>query len=215
MDNNILAFKFEYLLLEYYKELNLTEKEISVIFMSKHLLKQKNSLITADLLSLKMTIPTKEIDEILVSLFNKKYINLKKTSKGMMTSLEPLEKILIEMAQISIYQDVALEKNNDLKKDYNELINLFEEKLNKTLSPIEKGTIKIWLLKEKDKNLIIDCLYEGIKKKKTSLSEIKEILLTYSMRKDIDKQGFTTIDKNWSKNVDETLDIANKEIKNK
>ena len=53
------ALDFRYLLLEYYKKLRLSENEVMVILMIDHLLEQKNTLITPDLLSLKMNIVAK------------------------------------------------------------------------------------------------------------------------------------------------------------
>ena len=43
----------EYVLLENYKKLGITETELAVIFMIQHLLKQGNTLITQELLALK------------------------------------------------------------------------------------------------------------------------------------------------------------------
>ena len=68
------ALDFRYLLLEYYKKLRLSENEVMVILMIDHLLEQKNTLITPDLLSLKMNISSKELDKILVSLLERDLI---------------------------------------------------------------------------------------------------------------------------------------------
>ena len=68
------ALDFKYLLLEYYKKLRISENELAVIFMIDHLLDQKNTLITPDLLSLKMNLKMSEIDSILVKLIEKKFI---------------------------------------------------------------------------------------------------------------------------------------------
>ena len=47
------ALDFEYLLLEFYKTLNIQEREVVIILMIEHLLKQGNDFITSDLLALK------------------------------------------------------------------------------------------------------------------------------------------------------------------
>ncbi len=60
MVTSLPALDFRYLLLENYKKLGLSENEVIVLLMSDHFLKQKNPLITADLLSLKMGIPVKD-----------------------------------------------------------------------------------------------------------------------------------------------------------
>ena len=59
------ALDFRYLLLEYYKKLDINENELSVLLMIDHLRSQKNIFITPDLLSLKMNLTTDQLDEIL------------------------------------------------------------------------------------------------------------------------------------------------------
>ena len=68
------ALDFRYLLLEYYKKLKINEHELAVILMIDHLIDQKNALITPDLLPLKMSLPTKEIDQILVKLIDRNFL---------------------------------------------------------------------------------------------------------------------------------------------
>ena len=43
------AIDFRYLLLENYRKLKLTEKELATIFMIDHLISQGNPFVTADL----------------------------------------------------------------------------------------------------------------------------------------------------------------------
>ena len=59
------AIDYRYLLIEYYKKLRISENELSVILMIDHLLQQKNTLITPDLLSMRMNLDSKDIDKIL------------------------------------------------------------------------------------------------------------------------------------------------------
>ena len=59
------AIDFRYLLIENYRKLKLSENEVTTIFVIDHLIGQGNPFITADLLSLKMTLDVKEIDKIL------------------------------------------------------------------------------------------------------------------------------------------------------
>ena len=65
---------FNYLLLEKYKKLGLNESEVTTLMLINKLLSEGNDFITADLLSLKMTLSVKEIDNILVNLLNRKFI---------------------------------------------------------------------------------------------------------------------------------------------
>ena len=53
------AIDFRFLLLENYKKLRISENELAIIFMIDHLVSQGNPFITADLLSLKMSLDIK------------------------------------------------------------------------------------------------------------------------------------------------------------
>ncbi|MEG1313593.1 MAG: hypothetical protein RSD40_04695, partial [Bacilli bacterium] len=68
MIHGFKAIDFNFLLLDYYKKFNITERELTIILMIDHLLNTDNSLITNELLSLKMNYTVDEIDEIFVSL---------------------------------------------------------------------------------------------------------------------------------------------------
>ena len=74
------AIDFRYLLLENYRKLKLNEQELATIFMIDHLISQGNPFVTADLLSLKMTLGVREIDEISNYSHNEK--GYKETKKG-------------------------------------------------------------------------------------------------------------------------------------
>ena len=64
----INAVSFEYLLLDCYSKLGLSEKELTVCLMIEHLSKQGNAFVNSDMLALKMNLSTKEIDEAMSSL---------------------------------------------------------------------------------------------------------------------------------------------------
>ena len=69
------AIDFRYLLIENYKKLKLSENELVTIFVIDHLISQGNTLITADLLALKMSLSSSDLDKILASLFKKNIID--------------------------------------------------------------------------------------------------------------------------------------------
>ena len=94
------ALDFRYLLLEYYRKLRLNENELAVILMIDHLLGQKNSLVTPDLLSLKMSLSAKELDKIFVSLIEREFL-IFDTGKKIKVSLKPLKKKLYEVFEES------------------------------------------------------------------------------------------------------------------
>lgn len=209
MNNNIvLAINFEYTLMEFYKTLDLNEKELAVIFMVKHLLEQKNTLITADLLSIKMKLSTNEIDAILVVLMQKGFLAYKSSNKGLITSLEPLETKLSEMYQLEIAKD-ANKKINE--KSFNAIKNIyevFERELGRTLSPVELALIDDWVHDGYKEDDIISALREAIRKKKASLKVVDKILMERQARNDIENEGHTAISETWKKSITDTIDIA-------
>ena len=92
---NFASLDLNFLLLENYKKLGISEPELAVIFMISHLLNQGNLLITNNLLALKMNYQETQIDDIVVSLIKKGFLEFAEAPNGgIKTSLEPLNKIL-------------------------------------------------------------------------------------------------------------------------
>ena len=83
------AVSFQYLLLDSYARLGLSEDELAVSLMLDHLLEQGNTFITADMLSLKMTFSSSKIDGIMSSLMKKGFLVYETGKDKKMTS--PIE----------------------------------------------------------------------------------------------------------------------------
>ena len=65
------AVDFHFLLLENYKKLKISENQLAIILMMDHLISYGDTFVTADILSLKMSLDIKEIDTILATLITK------------------------------------------------------------------------------------------------------------------------------------------------
>ena len=91
--SNANALNFNYILLEFYKYLNLTEDEVMVILMINHLLSQGNELINSEILSLKMNMSNDEIDNVLSKLFTKGYIEFITKGDKLYTSIDKIKSI--------------------------------------------------------------------------------------------------------------------------
>lgn len=213
--NTILAINFEYTLLEFYKKLSLNENDLAVIFMIKHLLSQNNTLITADLLSIKMNLSVNEIDQILVSLMKKGYIAYVSSSKGMITSLTPLEEKLSNLYQIELAKDASKTFKEHANKAIENIYQVFEKELGRTLSPVEFSLIDEWINDGIDEHIIIDALHEAIAKRKLSLKAVDKIIMQLLTRNDIEKEGHSAISSSWKENIDKSIDIAQKKWSNK
>jgi len=214
-NNTILAINFEYTLMEFYKKLSLSENDLAVIFMVKHLLEQKNTLITADLLSIKMNLDTSEIDRILVNLVNKQYIAYIRSNKGLITSIQPLEEKLSEMYQLEITKDANKKFSEERLIATKNIYEIFEKELGRTLSPVELSLIDEWVNNGYSEDDCIDALRECLAKRKNSLRAVEKILMKKQAREDIDNEGHTAIGGSWKKGINSTIDIAQKKWGNK
>ena len=209
MNNNLKeALDFHYLLLENYKKLNLDEKEVIVLLMIEQLLRQNNTFITADILSLKMNLNVKEIDDILVKLVNRNIIAYNTDNKDISTSLDPLYNKLYKEFEKDIMDDNFTNADEEKTKSLQNIYQEYEKILGRPLSPIEYSQINEWINNEYTDQMIIDALKEAISHQKKSFRAVDKILLQWQTRDDRKKEGYSAINDKWNKNIDETIKIA-------
>lgn len=206
-DSQMDAIDYRYLLIEYYKKLRLSENEVCVILMIWQLLKQKNSLITPDLLSMKMTLETKVIDEILVTLIERGFLQFD-TGKKIKVSLKPLEKKLLQTLQEEMAEDDEKQNNKEKVANFEKVCKAFEEHFKPGLSPLEKSLISDWLEHGYSPDRIIDAMKECVSKGKKTFKSIDKLLLQWQTRDDIQAAGVSGTSDKWDKNIEETLKIA-------
>ena len=215
MNNMFLAINFEYIFLDFYKQLCLEENDAMVILMIKHLIKQGNLLITADLLAIKMNLDVIIIDNILVKLMKKNYLKYVKDKNGnLFTTLRPLEEKLYQIYQSEINKDTNKKFDEETLKITKNVYEVFENELGRTLSPVEFSLIDEWIANGISEEECIDALHEAINKNKTSLKFIDKILMQWQMRNDLEVDGYSTISNLWKKNTDQTISIAKDKINN-
>jgi len=201
------AIDFKYLLIENYRKLKLKETELATIFVIDHLINQGNPFITADILALKMTLDVDSIDKILADLLTRGYIAYVTENEKTITSLEPLKQILYHEFQISLSKDES-EKQAKTSNELENIFDQFQKILGRSLSPVEISKIREWVSLGYAEETIINALKDSINKGNKSLRSVDKILLSYSARDDIQSNGFTSINKNWDKNLEETIRIA-------
>lgn len=201
------ALDFRYLLLEYYKKLRISENELSVILMIDHLLEQKNTLITPDLLTLKMSIPQKELDKILVSLMDRGFLTFD-VKKNMKASLKPLHAKLCDCFKKDIASEQQISKSETKSKALKNLLKLFEEELNRQLSPLEESLVQDWIERGFSEEMITDALKDCLSKGKKTMKSVDKLLLQWQTREDYEKAGFSATSDKWDKNIEKTMEIA-------
>ena len=200
------ALDFRYLLLEYYRKLRLNENELATILMIDHLLGQKNTLVTPDLLSLKMSLPSKELDKIFVNLIERGFLVFD-TGKKIKVSLKPLKKKLYEAFEESLAKEHETKVSEEKSKVLQNIYQVFEKELSRPLSPLEVSLIGEWVDKGYSDEKIIEAFRVALSKGKKTLKSVDKILLQWQARDDIAKSGNTTIKDDWDQDIEKTMEI--------
>ena len=201
------AIDYRYLLIEYYKKLRLSENELCVLLMIDQLLQQKNTLITPDLLSLKMNLDVREIDKIFVALIERGLL-IFDNGKKIKVSLKPLQKKLLETFQREMEVDSENNSNKEKAEAIESVKNAFEKEFKSNLSPLENSLIDDWISHGFTPEQIINAMKECLSKGKKTFRSIDKLLMQWQMRDDIEKTGATAVSDKWDKNIEETLKIA-------
>jgi len=202
------ALDFRYLLIEHYKKIGLDETELAVVLVIDHLLEQKNKFITADLLSLRMSLSAEALDKILVRLINRGFLEYDTAGKNMKTSLKPLRKKLYREFQMALAKEQELNSSSTRNASLKNIYEVFEKELNRTLSPLEFSIINEWVNFGYSDELIINALKEAVSKNKRSLRSIDKILLQWQTRDDMEKEGYSAVSEKWNKDIEKTIKIA-------
>ena len=200
------AIDFRFLLLENYKKLKISENQLAIIFMIDHLVSQGNPFVTADLLSLKMSLDIKEIDSLLADLLTRGFLEYATMNGKTVTTLNPLKEKLYSEFQISITKEAETKKKKD--EVLSNIYQSFESALGRSLQPMEIATIREWVDLVYYDETIIYALKESLSQGKKSLRSVDKILLSWAKREDLETEGKTSIDDDWTKNLEETIRIA-------
>lgn len=202
------AIDFRFILLENYKKMKISETELATLFVIDHLISQGNPFVTADLLSLKMSLDVKEIDKVMATLLTRGFIEFVSQGKKTITTLEPLKAKLYREFQISLTKEEARENSKKVNEELENIYGEFQNLLGRQLSPVEISKIREWVSYGYSDELIINALKEALSKGKKSLRSIDKILLNWAARDDIEVEGHTTISEEWDRNLAETIRIA-------
>ena len=202
------AVDFRFLLLENYKKLKISENELAVIFMIDHLVSQGNPFITADLLSLKMSLDIKDIDSIIADLLTRNLMEYATLNGKTVTSLKPLKEKLFSEFSFSVSKEAEIKNNEKLNNQLQNIFATYEAELNRTLQPTEIATIREWVAMGYSDETIINALREALSQGKRSIKSVDKILLSWAKREELDTEGKTAIDDDWTNNLEETIRIA-------
>ncbi|MDD3375735.1 MAG: DnaD domain protein [Candidatus Omnitrophica bacterium] len=202
------AIDFRFLLIENYKKLKINEKELVTLFMIDHFISSGNPFVTADLLSLKMSLDVKEIDKTLVSLLTRGFIEYIAQGKKTITTLNPLKAKLYREFQISLTKEDEVKASKEVETELNNIFQEFSKMLGRSLAPVEISKIREWVSYGYSDELIINALKEAMSKGKKSLRSVDKILLIWSSRDDRENEGVSLKSEEWNKSLEETIRIA-------
>ncbi|MBQ7995583.1 MAG: DnaD domain protein [Bacilli bacterium] len=212
MNNKTLleAVDFVTVLLDTYKKFQITEMELVVILETNHLIQQGNTLVTGDLLSMKMNLAPKEIEKIIVSLCNKSYLSYEIEDGKTITSIDGLKNKIYASFRKSIQAEQSNLMNEERNNRLSSLIVFAQDKLGRTLTPLEMETLGEWidaLFKDEE---IRTAILEAVASNKKNFRAIDKILRTNRKDKDFAKEGNSAVSSSWNLPVEETLEIAKK-----
>lgn len=202
------AIDFRFLLLENYKKMKINENELAVIFMIDHLVGQGNPFINTDMLSLKMTLEVSEIDKVMASLLTRGFIEYVSQGQKTVITLDPLKQKLYREFQMTSSFEEASKNDKKVNDMINNVYGEFEKLLARPLSQVEFSRIREWIAFGYTDETIINALKEALSKGKKTLRSVDKILLSWSERDDIEKEGHTTLNDNCDKNLEEIIRIA-------
>ena len=202
------AIDFRFLLLESYKKMKISEHELAVILMVDHFIGQGNPFVTADLLSLKMSLDVKEIDTILAALLTRGFIEYVTQEKKTVTTLNPLKEKLFREFQMTSSLEEESKSSQRISDMLNNIYGQFEKLLGRQLSQVEFSRIREWVSYGYSDDMIINALKEALSKGKKSIRSVDKILLSWAEREDLENEGHTPLSSTWDKNLEETIRIA-------
>lgn len=202
------AVSFDYALLDSYKRLCLSENEAMVLLVCDLLSKQGNKAITHETLAFKMNLSVEELSNLLNALINKGFIAYESENGKLALSLEKAKAKAFEAFANNVARNQTAIKDKTRVAKLSELSAFFEQRLNRTLSPLERNSMNDWLEAGYTDEEIKNALLDAIEAKKKSFRQIDKILKSYRKARDLEDEGATAIDDNWDKDIQETIDIA-------
>ena len=180
MKENIIDFGN--LILEKYYLLNLNEIECMVLYKLNKYSKEVNNILNLSDLEKKMKLDINQLGDVLAGLVSKGFVTLKMSDdeKGTLIEEFSLEDAYKELSYVLENGERKIE-NDQVNKDFQEVLKLLESKNNKPLSPIEMQTIQKWFFEYKyDFELIKEQIEKTYKNKNASVSIVDRQLFAKS-----------------------------------
>lgn len=177
MKINSNAINYEYLLLEYYKKLGITDLEALILLMIEHLTKDEKSLITASNLALKMGLEEEELDVIMNNLYVKGLIDIKTDNGKLITSLEPTYSKILDCLRDTILKSAEMKENKEAESAREEVINELKDALGRDLTGLEEESVTTWISSDIDKKIIINSIKDAKQLRYVDINTIDRLII--------------------------------------
>jgi len=202
------ALDLKHLLLDHYKALGFHEKHVMVILMMDQLIKQENHLITAELLSLKMTLSLDEIDATMVDLLNRQFIEYITIDGKTQTTLNPLKQLLYKRFQQQvIHHTQELNVNTEAN-----IFQMIEKGFGRTLSPLEISRIQDWLQFGYSEEMILLSLNDAVTKQRKSIRHMDKYLQKQTAKDNFNQEGHPLTQNASHQNIQKTFSQISEDL---
>ncbi len=210
MDNfNINYLDYRSLLIDTYKSMGLNEYDLAILLLVDNILKEQVTLVTSDMLALKMNLDVKQIDACLSSLLTRGFLEYVSSDNSITTSIKPTYKRLKDNFIKELMINNSLEDNKSKMDELTNIFGTFEKELGRSLTPIEIEKIREWVSQDVKENLIIDALHEcQNKSKRVTIKGVDKIIIKRLAMNDIEKEGYSSISESNKNDLQKTIDIA-------
>lgn len=206
---NINYLDYRSLLIDNYKSLGLNEYDLAILLLVDNILKEQVTLVTSDMLALKMNLDVKQIDASLASLLTRGFLEYVSNENSITTSIKPTYKRLKDNFIKELVINNSLEDNKTKMDELTNIFGTFEKELGRSLTPIEIEKIREWVSQDVKEDLIIDALHEcQNKSKRVTLKGVDKIIIKRLTMNDIEKEGYSSISESNKNDLQKTIDIA-------
>jgi DNA replication protein len=206
---NINYLDYRSLLIDNYKSLGLNEYDLAILLLVDNILKEQVTLVTSDMLALKMNLDVKQIDASLASLLTRGFLEYVSNENSITTSIKPTYKRLKDNFIKELVINNSLEDNKSKMDELTNIFGTFEKELGRSLTPIEIEKIREWVSQDVKEDLIIDALHEcQNKSKRVTLKGVDKIIIKRLTMNDIEKEGYSSISESNKNDLQKTIDIA-------
>ncbi len=206
---NINYLDYRSLLIDSYKSLGLNEYDLAILLLVDNILKEQVTLVSADMLALKMNLDIKHIDASLSSLLTRGFIEYVTNDNSIYTSIKPTYRRLKENFVKDLIISSSLEDDQNKKDELTNIFGTFEKELGRSLTPVEIEKIREWVSQDVKESLIIDALHEcQNKSKRVTLKGIDKIIIKRLAMNDIEKEGYSSISESNKNDLEKAIDIA-------